>query len=117
LKFNDAQLADRVRLIEKMIDTRATPLWKRVVFRLDGWPGWVTVAENPLGVHGVGGGFQMANKCGSTLLRHQFIVETTMQLNGSASWWYPNALTEAVVPLVRKAECQHRSRPDQWLGD
>jgi hypothetical protein len=47
LKFNDEQLAGRVRLIEKMIDTRATRWYKRLVFRADGWPPWYVVAANP----------------------------------------------------------------------
>lgn len=47
LRINDEQLAGRVRHLEKMMDTRATPLWKRLVFRLDGWPSWVVVAERP----------------------------------------------------------------------
>jgi hypothetical protein len=40
-------LADRVRHVEKMLDTRATPLWKRVIFRIDGWPSWTVVADQP----------------------------------------------------------------------
>lgn len=47
LAFNDQQLAGRVRALEKMLDTRATPLWRRVVFRLDGWPPWPVVADKP----------------------------------------------------------------------
>lgn len=47
LIFNGGQLACRVRLLEKMIDTRATPFWKRAIFRVDGWPPWYVVAENP----------------------------------------------------------------------
>jgi hypothetical protein len=37
-------LAARVRTLEKMLDTKATPLWKRVWFRIDGWPAWYHVA-------------------------------------------------------------------------
>jgi hypothetical protein len=48
LEFNQDQLAARVRLLEKMLDTRSTPLWRRVVFRLDGWPAWHVVAERPV---------------------------------------------------------------------
>lgn len=47
LAFNDEQLAGRLRQIEKMIDTRASPLWKRLMFRLDGWPPWYIVAAGP----------------------------------------------------------------------
>lgn len=39
LKFNDEQLAGRVRHLEKCLDTLQTPLWKRCWFRIDGWPG------------------------------------------------------------------------------
>jgi len=45
LIFNDRQLAQRVRLLEKMIDTANTPLWKRILFRIDGWPRWTVVAD------------------------------------------------------------------------
>lgn len=44
---NVRQLANRTRFLEKLIDTRSTPLWKRVVFRLDGWPPWHVLAEKP----------------------------------------------------------------------
>lgn len=47
LEVNVAQQAGRIRLLEKMLDTRSTPLWRRVVFRLDGWPSWTTVAAAP----------------------------------------------------------------------
>jgi hypothetical protein len=47
LKVNDEQLASRVRLLEKIIDTRATPFWKRILFRIDGWPSWATIADKP----------------------------------------------------------------------
>lgn len=47
LIFNDEQLAGRVRHLEKMMDTRATPLYKRIIFRLDGWPSWAYVVQRP----------------------------------------------------------------------
>lgn len=47
LEINNVQLAGRVRHLEKMMDTRATPLWRRVVFRLDGWPSWPYVVAAP----------------------------------------------------------------------
>lgn len=47
LQFNDQQLAARVRHLEKMMDTRATPLWKRTLFRIDGWPSWPYVVQEP----------------------------------------------------------------------
>jgi hypothetical protein len=46
LKVNDEQLAARVRHLEKMLDTLGTPLWKRILFRLDGWPPWYIVSES-----------------------------------------------------------------------
>ncbi len=39
LKFNVEQLQHLVRDHEKRFDTLQTPLWKRVWFRIDGWPG------------------------------------------------------------------------------
>lgn len=45
LWVNMQQLQQRIRQLEKMMDTRATPLWRRVWFRIDGWPSWTTVAE------------------------------------------------------------------------
>jgi hypothetical protein len=47
LEFNQEQLAGRVRTLEKMLDTRATPLWKRVMFRLDGWGPWWQLEDRP----------------------------------------------------------------------
>lgn len=41
------ELQKRVRMLEKMLDTRATPLWRRVLFRIDGWPSWSVVAHRP----------------------------------------------------------------------
>lgn len=37
----------RLRLVEKPLDTRATPLWRRIVFRIDGWPSWPFVVARP----------------------------------------------------------------------
>lgn len=39
LKFNIELLSARVRHLEKCLDTLQSPLWKRALFRLDGWPG------------------------------------------------------------------------------
>jgi hypothetical protein len=36
-------LARRVRYLEKLIDTKDSPWWKRLAFRLDGWPAWYRV--------------------------------------------------------------------------
>jgi hypothetical protein len=47
LLVNVQQHAVRVRVLEDRFDTRDTPLWKRIVFRLDGWPAWHVVAEKP----------------------------------------------------------------------
>lgn len=44
---NLGTLADRLHVIEEKLDTRNTPLWKRIVFRLDGWSSWPTVDEKP----------------------------------------------------------------------
>lgn len=44
---NVHQLADRTRMLEKALDTRATPLWRRLLFRLDGWPAWYRVVTHP----------------------------------------------------------------------
>jgi hypothetical protein len=38
LWFNYRQLAGRVRSLEKLADVNASPLWKRVLFVIDGWP-------------------------------------------------------------------------------
>jgi hypothetical protein len=35
--------AERIRTLEKMIDTRNTPLYQRIWFRIDGWPPWYVV--------------------------------------------------------------------------
>lgn len=40
-------LQRRVRYLEKVLDTRNTPLWKRILFRIDGWPTWTVVAAKP----------------------------------------------------------------------
>ena len=39
LKLNVDLLAARCRHLEKCLDTLQTPLWRRVWFRIDGWPG------------------------------------------------------------------------------
>jgi hypothetical protein len=33
-------LEARLRHAEKQIDTHGSPLWKRILFRIDGWPAW-----------------------------------------------------------------------------
>lgn len=40
---NITDLAGRVRLIEKMIDTKDSPWWRRLLWRVDGWPAWYRV--------------------------------------------------------------------------
>lgn len=45
LKVNVTQLQHRVRYLEKLLDTRASPWWKRVWWRVDGWPPWYVVGE------------------------------------------------------------------------
>jgi len=47
LEINSEQQAGRIRLLEKMLDTRRTALWRRVAFRLDGWSSWPTVDSAP----------------------------------------------------------------------
>lgn len=44
LRFNIHQLAGRVRQIEKMLDTRDSSWWRRLWWRIDGWPRWTKVA-------------------------------------------------------------------------
>lgn len=39
LQINDEQQAARIRDLEKRLDTLQSPLWKRLWFRIDGWPG------------------------------------------------------------------------------
>lgn len=39
LRTNKDLLEMRVRVLERKFDTLETPLWKRVWFRIDGWPG------------------------------------------------------------------------------
>lgn len=46
-EVNIRQLQDRVRYLEKLLDTLGTPWWKRALFRLDGWPPWYVVARHP----------------------------------------------------------------------
>jgi len=41
------QFADRLRLLEKRLDTLGTPWYRRVLFRLNGWPAWYIVADRP----------------------------------------------------------------------
>ena len=41
------ELERRVRHLEKMLDTLGTPWYKRLWFRIDGWPPWYVVAQRP----------------------------------------------------------------------
>jgi hypothetical protein len=43
LALNDEQLAARVRYLEKLIDTKNSSWWKRLWWRVDGWPPWYRV--------------------------------------------------------------------------
>lgn len=47
LWLNHEQLAARIRDLEKMIDTKDSPWWKRLLFRLDGWSPWYHLDEHP----------------------------------------------------------------------
>ncbi len=40
LRVNDAEHARLLKVIQDVLDTRDTPLWRRVWFRLDGWQSW-----------------------------------------------------------------------------
>jgi len=40
-------LHNRVRAIEKKLDTKESALWKRILFRIDGWPPWYVLAKKP----------------------------------------------------------------------
>ena len=47
LQLNEKQLYSRVRLLEKRFETLNTPVWKRILFRIDGWPAWHYVVARP----------------------------------------------------------------------
>jgi hypothetical protein len=38
LEFNSTQQANRIRTLEKQVETLWTPPWKKLLFGLDGWP-------------------------------------------------------------------------------
>jgi chorismate-pyruvate lyase len=40
-------LHEEVRHMQKQLSTLGSPWWRRVLFRLDGWPPWWIVAERP----------------------------------------------------------------------
>lgn len=46
LWLNNYQLEHRVRELEKMIDTKNTIWWKRILFRVDGWSPWYRVDKD-----------------------------------------------------------------------
>jgi hypothetical protein len=46
IEFNLVQLRNRVRRLEELEDTMNTPLLRRLLFALDGWP-WFRVVERP----------------------------------------------------------------------
>lgn len=41
------ELERRLRVHDEMMDTRDTAWWRRLLFRVDGWPRWTTVAQRP----------------------------------------------------------------------
>lgn len=43
----NSQLGARIRQLEKQLDTHGSPLWKRIWFRVNGWPPWWIVAKRP----------------------------------------------------------------------
>lgn len=47
LQVNAKQVADRLRNIEDRLDTLSSPVWKRLMFRLDGWGPWYRLRERP----------------------------------------------------------------------
>lgn len=40
-------LYDEVRFMQKQLATLGSPWWRRLLFRLDGWPPWWIVADAP----------------------------------------------------------------------
>jgi hypothetical protein len=42
-----ASLEERVRKLEKHEDTRGSVWWKRLLFRIDGWPRAGVIASHP----------------------------------------------------------------------
>lgn len=45
LKAQRRELAGRVRRLEEMVDTRSSWWWKRLWWRVDGWPPWHVVGS------------------------------------------------------------------------
>jgi hypothetical protein len=39
------ELRQQLRHMQKQLDTLGSPWWKRLWFRIDGWPAWYVVAE------------------------------------------------------------------------
>lgn len=46
LTVNLTQAQREIRILQKQVETLWTPLWKRVWFRINGWP-WYEVVERP----------------------------------------------------------------------
>jgi hypothetical protein len=47
LMVNNDELAHRLRFVEELLDTRATPWPRRLLYRIDGWGPWWQVREQP----------------------------------------------------------------------
>lgn len=47
LRINDVQQAKRIRTLEKMIEIKDSPLWKRILFWIDGWAPWYRIVDRP----------------------------------------------------------------------
>jgi hypothetical protein len=47
LQARCGELERRLRHAEKQLDTLGSPWWKRLAFRLNGWPPWWIVADRP----------------------------------------------------------------------
>ena len=47
LQAQITELARQLRIVQKQIDTHGSPWWKRILFRIDGWPAWWIIARDP----------------------------------------------------------------------
>jgi hypothetical protein len=45
LWVNIRELSGRVRTLEKALDTKSSPWWRRLWWRIDGWPAWYQVGS------------------------------------------------------------------------
>jgi len=47
LQAQITELARQLRIVQKQLDTHGSPWWKRILFRIDGWPAWWIIARDP----------------------------------------------------------------------